>query len=65
MLLQDNFVHTDLHAGNILVRVHPGQQHGQQHDEQQHVQLVLLDFGLAEELTPEVWVAMGGYVNIL
>lgn len=52
MLLQDNFVHTDLHAGNIMVRIHPGQHPGQP----ERVQLVLLDFGLAEELTPEVGV---------
>lgn len=48
MLLQDNFVHTDLHPGNILVRVHG-------EGVAAKVQLILLDFGLAEELTPEVW----------
>ncbi|KAI7844981.1 hypothetical protein COHA_001347 [Chlorella ohadii] len=76
MLLQDNFVHTDLHPGNILVRTaqhaggsgtqqptggdNCGSQHGSQHsggagqEDTSRVELVLLDFGLAEELTPAV-----------
>lgn len=65
MLLQDNFVHTDLHPGNILVRTVPRPQHAQhpphaqpsqlnQDERGQSVQIVLLDFGLAEELTPNV-----------
>ncbi|CAL8461811.1 g1342 [Coccomyxa elongata] len=70
MLLHDNFVHTDLHPGNILVRVRPSGKdaanattaalddilmkpirHGQA---KAQLQLILLDFGLAEELTPRV-----------
>ncbi|KXZ56229.1 hypothetical protein GPECTOR_1g2 [Gonium pectorale] len=107
MLLQDNFVHTDLHPGNIMVRMvdregapmplpppealstppqaaqpssHPRQPHQPPRpahgtaaggasgtvpaataaaaapgpDAGHRVQLVLLDFGLAEELTPTV-----------
>ncbi|GFR47223.1 hypothetical protein Agub_g8906 [Astrephomene gubernaculifera] len=104
MLLQDNFVHTDLHPGNIMVRLvgpdgrpqpltkHPQQPHSHTPGRLQGasisggsssgvgsgcnavsgpaaaapapaiaaatsspaVQLVLLDFGLAEELTPSV-----------
>lgn len=62
MLLQDNFVHTDLHPGNILVRPRAAQQAARTpaqerellgdipHDSDQPLQLVLLDFGLAEEL---------------
>lgn len=46
MLLADNFVHTDLHPGNILCRP-PTEEGGP-------LQIVLLDFGLAEELTPRV-----------
>ncbi|CAM6099488.1 unnamed protein product [Calypogeia fissa] len=49
MMLTDNFVHTDLHPGNILARNADGVQ-----GFQQKIQLVLLDFGLAEELTPVV-----------
>jgi aarF domain-containing kinase len=66
-LLEDNFVHTDLHPGNILVRT---AQHGGSNgsssnsgnngdagggrEDPSRVELVLLDFGLAEELTPAV-----------
>lgn len=50
MLLADNFVHTDLHPGNILCRTAPGGDP----DDPEAVELVLLDYGLAEELTPEV-----------
>ena len=44
MLLADNFVHTDLHPGNIMCR----------EGADGRVELVLLDYGLAEELTPRV-----------
>ena len=96
MLLEDNFVHTDLHPGNILVRpVGGGTMHHagdpdpaaaggaeaaaaaagavlaaagavaeeagveivapvRERHQPQPLQLVLLDFGLAEELTPAV-----------
>ncbi|KAL2612019.1 hypothetical protein R1flu_023711 [Riccia fluitans] len=49
MLLTDNFVHTDLHPGNILARSADDAE-----GIQQKLQLVLLDFGLAEELSPLV-----------
>eukprot|EP00879_Flechtneria_rotunda_P001554 GHRR01001713.1.p1 GENE.GHRR01001713.1~~GHRR01001713.1.p1 ORF type:complete len:1175 (+),score=492.98 GHRR01001713.1:413-3937(+) len=81
MLLVDNFVHTDLHPGNILFRSvsaitaskqlrrrqqqqqpQPVQQPPQAYEvgntaglqAEETAQLVLLDFGLAEELTDEV-----------
>lgn len=95
LLQQDNFVHTDLHPGNILVRGSGGSTHAPAHDahgssadgsadgggsgqgvqhaqqarqqaqrqaqqlaqraqQAERVELVLLDFGLAEELTPAV-----------
>ncbi|KAG6546582.1 hypothetical protein Mapa_011771 [Marchantia paleacea] len=49
MMLTDNFVHTDLHPGNILAR-----STGDSEGIEQKLQLVLLDFGLAEELSPSV-----------
>ncbi|KAL3683284.1 hypothetical protein R1sor_001306 [Riccia sorocarpa] len=49
MLLTDNFVHTDLHPGNIMARSSDGAE-----GIGQKLQLVLLDFGLAEELSPLV-----------
>lgn len=75
MLLQDNFIHTDLHPGNIMVRparanggttsgsgdddggleanggLRDGGRPGQRRDP---VELVLLDFGLAQECSPRV-----------
>ena len=74
MLLHDNFVHTDLHPGNILVRERatppdrsdrgqprhspnqapPSGQQAATPQRKQSLQLVLLDFGLAEELNPTV-----------
>ena len=47
---QDNFVHTDLHPGNILCR--PARDAAAA--EAGEVELVLLDYGLAEELTGAV-----------
>ena len=57
MLLHDNFVHTDLHPGNILVRPRtegPAQEASSGGFAEELLQLILLDFGLAEELTPVV-----------
>lgn len=59
MLLADNFVHTDLHPGNILVRVRDGSDADLASgaaggDLDGRLQLVLLDAGLAEQLTPTV-----------
>jgi aarF domain-containing kinase len=58
MLLADNFVHTDLHPGNIMVRVrgsdHVDTENKSLNELKSSLQLVLLDFGLAEELTPRV-----------
>ena len=48
MLLRDRFVHQDLHPGNIMARTPGGSAEGK------HTELVLLDFGLAEELNEEV-----------
>lgn len=50
MLLKDNFVHTDLHPGNIMVREVPCHGSG----DVAGLQLILLDFGLVVELTPEM-----------
>jgi len=50
MLLKDNFVHTDLHPGNIMVREVPCHGPGGVGG----LQLILLDFGLVVELTPEM-----------
>ncbi len=57
--LQDNFVHTDLHPGNILVRqagnaVNRAGEVADDSSTWRRLELVLLDFGLAEELTPAV-----------
>lgn len=58
MLLKDNVVHTDLHPGNILVReVRRG--------EEDHLQLVLLDFGLVEELQPAVRKHFISFLNMI
>lgn len=46
MILVHNFIHADLHPGNILVRKHP-----RSHD----IQLVLLDTGFVAELTDQDW----------
>jgi aarF domain-containing kinase len=46
MLLRDRFVHQDLHPGNIMARTPTC--------EGEHTELILLDFGLAEELTVQV-----------
>ncbi|MEW5303193.1 MAG: hypothetical protein WDW36_005909 [Sanguina aurantia] len=73
MLLCDNFVHTDLHPGNIMVRaidakgdpvqmssdplgkaMTPGELEAALSAPGLRPQLVLLDFGLAEELTQTV-----------
>lgn len=58
MLLADNFVHTDLHPGNIMVRIRGTDKVSAEHKSLEEIrsqlQLVLLDFGLAEELTPRV-----------
>eukprot|EP00850_Spirogloea_muscicola_P006997 SM000034S12751 [mRNA] locus=s34:565216:570087:- [translate_table: standard] len=57
MMLTDNFVHTDLHPGNILARITGADTTaacGAEAGRQGKLQLVLLDFGLAEELSPRV-----------
>ncbi|CAD7700723.1 unnamed protein product [Ostreobium quekettii] len=59
MLLQDNFVHTDLHPGNILARSRPGR------TGQENLQLVLLDYGLAEELSPQVRRHFISFLNLI
>ncbi|DBA68897.1 TPA: hypothetical protein ACH3X2_001174 [Trebouxia sp. C0005] len=51
MLLADNFVHTDLHPGNIMTDK-VSAEHKSLEEIRSQLQLVLLDFGLAEELTP-------------
>lgn len=61
-MLADSFVHTDLHPGNILVRPladGAGKSDPQRADAPAtpavpRLQIVLLDLGLAEELTPAV-----------
>lgn len=42
MMLEDNFTHSDLHPGNVLVRFDP----------EGEPSLVLLDVGLVTELRP-------------
>jgi aarF domain-containing kinase len=56
MILRDNFVHTDLHPGNIMVRPTV---------RGDDIQLVLLDYGLAEQLTPEVRRHFVGFLNCI
>lgn len=67
MLLQDNFVHTDLHPGNILVR--PVSQQTKMGEDDMDmdgaIQLILLDFGLAEELTPRIRRHFIGFLNAI
>lgn len=58
MLLSDNFVHTDLHPGNILVRE-------VSQDGNKSIQIVLLDFGLAEELRPEIRKHFISFLNFI
>jgi aarF domain-containing kinase len=85
MLLSDNFVHTDLHPGNILVRpasIDPGNTNNAEDASKKKkkksmeeimmkdgdegpVQLILLDFGLAEELTPRVRRHFIGFLNAI
>lgn len=58
MLLKDNVVHTDLHPGNILVReVKRG--------DKDHLQIVLIDFGLVEELQPVVRKHFISFLNMI
>jgi len=45
-MLKDNFVHADLHSGNMLVRRNP---------KTNSVELVMLDVGLVTSSTPEDW----------
>ena len=59
MLLSDNFVHTDLHPGNILVR------EVEQEDGERGLQIVLLDFGLAEELRPNIRKHFISFLNLI
>ena len=59
MLLTDNFVHTDLHPGNILVR------EVDQDNGEKGLQIVLLDFGLAEELRPKIRKHFISFLNLI
>ena len=54
MLLRDNFLHSDLHPGNILYRLARRRGGRDGIDRRRAVKLVLLDFGIADELPPEV-----------
>ncbi|GAB4817539.1 hypothetical protein N2152v2_004585 [Parachlorella kessleri] len=70
MLLRDNFVHTDLHPGNILIRTPdseaaPGAQGAPTGPGRERLQIVLLDFGLAEELTPAVRTHFISFLNMI
>lgn len=53
MLLRDNFIHQDLHPGNILYSV---QSQSTQHSSETHgmTKLELIDFGIADELPQSV-----------
>jgi len=46
MMLKDNFVHADLHSGNMLVR---------RNTKTNAVELIMLDVGLVTSATPEDW----------
>jgi aarF domain-containing kinase len=46
MMLNDNFIHADLHPGNILVRPTP---------KEDDLEMVFLDVGLITELSPADW----------
>jgi len=59
MLLSDNFVHTDLHPGNILVR------EVELESGEKDIQIVLLDFGLAEELGPRIRKHFISFLNLI
>ncbi|KAK8630241.1 hypothetical protein V6N13_079044 [Hibiscus sabdariffa] len=49
MLLVDNFVHADMHPGNILVRIKDRRTHNQLFSSRPHV--ILLDVGMTAELS--------------
>ncbi|GMH32943.1 hypothetical protein BSKO_00777 [Bryopsis sp. KO-2023] len=59
MLLSDNVVHTDLHPGNILVR------EVEKPDGSSSLQMILLDFGLVEELMPNVRKHFISFLNMI
>jgi aarF domain-containing kinase len=60
MLLRDNFLHSDLHPGNILFHLHqisdadPSASAAALNAIKGEVRLVLLDFGIADELPQDV-----------
>jgi aarF domain-containing kinase len=47
----DNFVHADLHPGNILVRMEPGNPAPNKQMFRSHPHVVLLDVGMTAELS--------------
>ncbi|KAH9538519.1 hypothetical protein CY35_15G010300 [Sphagnum magellanicum] len=51
MMLVDNFVHADLHPGNILVRMEPGNPAPNKQMFRSHPHVVLLDVGMTAELS--------------
>jgi aarF domain-containing kinase len=49
MMLKDNFVHADLHSGNMLVRRNP---------KSNSVELIMLDVGLVTSATQDDWIIL-------
>eukprot|EP00246_Nothoceros_aenigmaticus_P015260 TRINITY_DN6258_c0_g2_i1.p1 TRINITY_DN6258_c0_g2~~TRINITY_DN6258_c0_g2_i1.p1 ORF type:complete len:584 (+),score=92.10 TRINITY_DN6258_c0_g2_i1:128-1753(+) len=52
MLLVDNFIHADLHPGNILVRIERGKTPASKGMSRTRPHVVLLDVGMTAELSP-------------
>jgi aarF domain-containing kinase len=59
MLFKDNFVHCDLHAGNVYVKTttatitSPGKEHLERDRVTQHYTIIFLDAGIATSLSPQ------------